>query len=235
MVRRGVDDAGVDGRTAQPHEDEAGQRERLRPRQKQGGHTHGQNGLPQTDHLGVVEPEGDEAAEAAPHRDAQIEQARKGSGRVGRDALAQREVAAGPEARRRFEAAVAEEAEHHFPRTGDGQDLGQRQRPGRGAVRAYGGRAAFPERQAQHQNGCDADLDEGYDAVATVPALPAGQGQAHQHRADDGAHAPHAVQPAHVAALVVEGNVVVQGGVHASGTQPVGDGPEAEHPERARH
>ncbi len=55
--------------------------------------------------------------------------------------------------------------------------------------------------------------------------------QAHDHGADGSAHAPHTVQPAHVAAFVMQGNVVVQGRIHAACAQAVGDSPQAEHPE----
>lgn len=61
----------------------------------------------------------------------------------------------------------------------------------------------------------------------------AGESVAHDVGADGAAHAPEAVQPAHVAGCVVERYIVVQGGVHRAGTQTVGNGPEAEQPEGA--
>ncbi len=55
-VRRGgVDDAGVDGRAAQPYQHKPGQRKDLRPGQQQGGNAHAQHRKPQTNHLVVAQ------------------------------------------------------------------------------------------------------------------------------------------------------------------------------------
>ena len=89
----------------------------------------------------------------------------------------------------------------------------------------------MPQGQAAKKYGRKCDLEQGDVPVTAVPAQPAGKRRAHHHRADGGAHAPHTVQPAHVAALVMQGNVVVQGCIHAARTQTVGDSPQTEHPE----
>lgn len=91
----------------------------------------------------------------------------------------------------------------------------------------------MPQGQATKKNGSQCDLEQGDIPVTAVPAQPAGKRHAHHHRADGGAHAPHTVQPAHVAAFVMQGNVVVQGGIHAARAQAVGDSPQTEHPELA--
>ena len=91
----------------------------------------------------------------------------------------------------------------------------------------------MPQGQAAKKHGSQCDLEQGNTPVAAAPAQPAGKRRAHHHRADGSAHAPHTVQPAHVAAFVMQGNVVVQGGIHAARAQAVGNSPQAEHPELA--
>ena len=69
-VGRGlVDDAGVDGRAAQS-DDHKAHRQRSAARQKQQRNTHGDECLPQTDHLVVGEPHRQEAAQKPAARDA---------------------------------------------------------------------------------------------------------------------------------------------------------------------
>ena len=234
MVGRGMDDAGVDGRTAHSDQDKTCQREDVGGGQEQRSHPCGQNPLPQTDHLGVIELEGDEPAERTPDRDAGVEQTRKSGGGLGRNALCQGEVAAGPVAGRRLEGAVTEEAGHDLFSPRDAEDLAQTQGFGVG-FRAVGRSGpSVPERQTAEEDRRNDGLKAGHRPVAAAPALPGREGAAHQHGADDGAHAPHTVQPAHVVAFVVEGDVVVQGGVDAACTEAIGYGPEAEHPEGVR-
>ena len=55
MRRGGVDDAGVDGRAAQPYQHKPGQRKDLRPGQQQGSNAHAQHRKPQTDHLVIAQ------------------------------------------------------------------------------------------------------------------------------------------------------------------------------------
>ena len=66
----------------------------------------------------------------------------------------------------------------------------------------------LPQRQAEQQHHCQHHLQNANDAVA---ALPAGTGQClpHNNGAKAGTYTPHAVQPAHMAAFVVQGNIVV--------------------------
>ena len=55
MRRCGVNEAGVDGRAAQPYQHKPGQRKDLSTGQQQGGNAHAQHRKPQTDHLVVVQ------------------------------------------------------------------------------------------------------------------------------------------------------------------------------------
>ena len=89
----------------------------------------------------------------------------------------------------------------------------------------------FPQRQAENNDGRQRHLQHRNNAVAALPTA-VGQRPAHNDRPAAGAQAPHAVQPAHVAALVMQGNVVVEGGIHAARAQAVGHGPQAKLPER---
>ena len=72
----------------------------------------------------------------------------------------------------------------------------------------------LPQRQAEYQHSRQDDLQNRDDAVAALPGA-ARQRPAHDDRAARRADAPHAVEPAHVAALIVQGHIVVQRGVHA--------------------
>ena len=82
----------------------------------------------------------------------------------------------------------------------------------------------FPE----IQDGREDDLQDADIPVAGVPGGAAGEYKAHDVGACGGSHTPHAVEPAHVCAGVVESYIVVEGGVHAARTQAVGNGPQAQ-------
>ena len=226
-----MDDAGVDGRAAQPHQYKTGQCKGLRAGDQQGSYAHGQNDLTHADHLRIVEFHGDEATSCSSGGDAKIEQAGKAGGSLGSHSAAQGQIAAGPQPGGGFQSTVAEETEHHFPGARQGKHLPQAQCLRGGFFGAVLRATLLPQGQADHQHHGEQDLEQGNGPVADRPVHSMGQRGTHDHGAHHGADAPHAVQPAHMAASVVQGNVVVQGCVHAAGTQPVGDGPQAEHPE----
>ncbi len=92
---------------------------------------------------------------------------------------------------------------------------------------------AMLQRQADHQNRRQRDLEHCDVPVAYMPPAPAGQGKAHDVRPHGRAYAPHTVEPAHVAAGVVQRHVVVEGGVHTPGAQAVWNGPQAQRPKAA--
>ena len=87
VFRRGVDDAGIDGRTAQPYQNKTAQGKDLRPGQQQSQHPCGQNALTHADHLRIVEFQGQKAAGGAPGSDADVEQAGKAGGSAGGNAF----------------------------------------------------------------------------------------------------------------------------------------------------
>ena len=158
----------------------------------------------------------------------------------------ERQVAACPQSGGLLHGAVAEEAGQNLFHTGNPQDFfqgkGLRFRLVSRGIHDLG--ALLPEWQAENEHHGQHQLNHGdgvqkeeqsllihNGAVACVPCAAAGHDIAHDVRAGGGAHAPHAVQPAHVLALVVQRHVVIQGSVHASRAQPVGNRPQAELPE----
>lgn len=91
-----------------------------------------------------------------------------------------------------------------------------------------------PQREAHEEDEGEDRLGDADDEVRARPAQAGGDGVAHDERADGGPDAPEAVQPVHVARRVVQGDVVVEGGIHRARAESVGDRPEAEHPELPR-
>ena len=230
--RGGMDHAGVDGGAAQTDQDKA----RLgRPArgQQHGSHPRQDDPLPQAHHPHIPKGGGDKAAGRPAHRDADVEQADQLGRPLSRKAAVQHQVAARPQSGGLLNGAVAEEGYHGVFGAGDTQSLTQGQRLAGLAVLLLAGGAglALPQRQAEDQDSGQHHLHQGDVPVAHLPALPAGQGVADQVGPHQGAHAPHAVQPAHVPAGIVDRHIVVQGRVHTAGAQAIGHRPQAQHPE----
>ena len=97
-----------------------------------------------------------------------------------------------------------------------------------GGLTVRSGLPVLPQRKAEEQDGREDDLQDADIPVAGVPGGAAGEYKAHDVGACGGSHTPHAVEPAHVCAGVVESYIVVEGGVHAARTQAVGNGPQAQ-------
>ena len=226
-----MDHAWIDRRTSQPDNDKACQRSHFSKGQNHDQNSRCDNSLSQTDHLDIIELHGNKSADSTSSSNAYVEQAGKFRCQFHRNMLIQSQIAAGPQPGGGFQSTVAEETEHHFPGARQGKHLPQAQCLRGGFFGAALRATLLPQGQADHQHHGEQDLEQGNGPVADRPVHSMGQRRAHDHGAHHGADAPHAVQPAHMAASVVQGNVVVQGCVHAAGTQPVGDGPQAEHPE----
>src|SRR5699024_8574659 len=142
-------------------------------------------------------------------------------------------ITAGPEDRRLLHSAVAEETDHNLLRPGDLYDLFQGKRSGLylAAVFICESRPSFPQGQGKYKDQCQEDLQNRDDPVSSGPSHPAGQSEVHDIRSGSGAKSPHTVEPAHMMAFVMKSHIVVQGGVNASRSQTIGNGPETEHPE----
>ena len=219
-----MDDAGVHRGAAQTHQKQAHQRQSAR--QEHGPDAQSDDRRAHADEGLVVKFHRQEAVDAPADGHAQEEQAGEKRRRRPLHAPAQGQVGAGPKARRLLQAAVAEEGHQDLLRAGDGNDLLQRHRLGRFRL----GPAILPQSERQKEDRRQNDLQNAHDPVAPGPVISAGQHPAHDVRTDGRAHAPHAVEPAHVAAGIVEGHIVIQAGVHAACAQAVGDGPEDQHP-----
>lgn len=225
---RGVDQAGIDRRAAEPDEDQPGERGAVPDGEQHQQDAKRDNPQSQAHHLPVAELEGQKAADGPSRRDTEEEETAALCGRDRVDAAGGDEIAAGPKTDRLFDGAIAEEAQHHGLDAAQRNDLTQRKRPSPAALR----RAAVgrpPEGKTEEQNGREYQLDQPDAAVAGVPAVPGSEHRAHDDRPHRRADAPHAVQPAHMPAGIMEGDIVVQRRVDAARAKPVRDRPEAEH------
>ena len=72
---------------------------------------------------------------------------------------------------------------------------------------------------------------DGNDQISRIPIFDPYECKAHDIGADRSAYAPEAMEPAHVLSLIMQGNVIVQYGIHAARAESVGNCPEDQHPE----
>ena len=68
-------------------------------------------------------------------------------------------------------------------------------------------------------------------AVTHMPALAPRKGIAHDIGPQGSPNPPHAVEPAHMPAGIMEGYIIIQGRIHAARSQAKGQRPEAKGPE----
>ena len=231
VCRGGMDDTGVHRRAAQTDEEQARHADPGPQRQQHDHDTQGDDALAQPDHVGIVELVGQKTAEEPAQGDADEKQAAQGRRRLLVHAVMHNQVGTAPEDGRLLQRAVAEECQHHFPGTGNGENLLQRQRLGPHAVGCGFIHTLLPQGKAHKYHCRQQHLDDGNDPVACVPAHSGGQSRTQNVGTQTGTQAPHAVQPAHMAAGVVQRHIVVQTGIHAAGTQTVGNGPDTQLPE----
>ena len=92
--------------------------------------------------------------------------------------------------------------------------------------------ASFPQGQTQEEHCGQRKLDEALRAVAAAPVAAAGEDSTHDVGSHGGSDAPHTVQPAQMAAGVVQCHIVIQAGINTACAQAVGDCPQAKHPIR---
>ena len=88
----------------------------------------------------------------------------------------------------------------------------------------------FPHGERRKEHDADDALQDADDEIAVVPGSVR-EGIAHHEGGDDGPHAPEAVQPAHVAGGVVQGDIVVERRVDGARSEAVGDAEDEQHPE----
>lgn len=97
VLRRGVDDARVDGRASEPDCDQSCQSGGFSKRQEQKDNTEYDQSLTEPYHLRIVQPECQKAADGSSCCDTDIKERRKLCGSLSVDAVVQHEVAACPE------------------------------------------------------------------------------------------------------------------------------------------
>ena len=64
-------------------------------------------------------------------------------------------------------------------------------------------------RKADEKDSREGSLEQGDTEISRIPGMAVRESQAHNTGAERRAHSPHAVEPAHVPAFVVKGNVIV--------------------------
>ena len=143
-----MDDAGVDRCAAQP-DDHKTHRQRSAARQKQQRNTHGNECLPQADHLVVGEPYRQEPAQKPAARNAQIEQACPAGGGGGIQTAYQRAVAGSPHPGDRLNARVERETAHHLRHAGYFHQLRKGAMLGGKVLPCPGIGGGLPQRQAE--------------------------------------------------------------------------------------
>ena len=225
-----MNDAGVDRCAAQSGDHKADRQQRIAEGQQDQHNTHGIQKLSHADHLLIVEFHRQKAAEKPSDCDAYVKQARPAGGGHCVQTAGQGAVTGGPHTGDPLDTAVKRKTEHYLRHTGDFQQFGNRAMFRGKLLPCSGVGRGLPQRQAEQQQRRQHKLQNGHYAVAVLPGT-ARQRPAHDDRAARRADAPHAVQPAHVAAFVVQGHIIVQRGVHTAGAQAIRHSPQAKLPE----
>ena len=225
-----MNDAGVDRCAAQSGDHKADRQQCIAEGQQDQHNTHGIQKLSHTDHLLIVEFHRQKAAEKPSDCDAYVKQARPAGGGHCVQTAGQGAVTGGPHTGDPLNTAVKRKTEHYLRHTGNFQQFGNRAVFRGKLLPRSGVGGGLPQRQAEQQQRRQHKLQNGHYAVAVLPGA-ARQRPAHDDRAARCADAPHAVQPAHVAAFIVQGHIIVQRGVHTAGAQAIRHSPQAKLPE----
>lgn len=225
----GVEQTGINGRTAQSCENQSQTKEQIMQRQKHQYNAHNGCTFSQTHHGVIGEPQGKEAAEKSAGSDAQIEQRNPLCGSFRGNAPDSDHITAAPKTCGQFQCGIEEKRRQCRFDTGTFQQFSPL-----GCLRADSFAAGkgqflfFPQRQGKKQDEGQCHLQEGNGAVACLPAHAAAQTKSHDVWPACGTDAPETVEPTHVLCLAVEGNEVIQGSVYGASSQTVRDCPKAE-------
>lgn len=180
------------------------------------------------DHFPVAETVGGKAAHEPPRGDADIKERSQPRGILRGKPLDRDKIRACPLHRRGFRGAVAEKAREKIRHALYFQCAAHADAPPLFLRRGAAG--FFPHRQRHEQKRRNTELHERHGAVAVVPC-PVRQRPAHNKRADDRTDAPEAVQPAHVACLIMQRHIVIERRVDRARTETVRHGEGEQHPE----
>ena len=228
-----MNDAGIDRSTAKTNQQQPCQCHCFPKRQKKRRYPNRNDPLPHTNHLGIIEFQGQETAQRPSHGDADKEKTGKTGGGLRRDSPVQHQITAGPQTGGLLQRTVAEKRDQNLFYAGDPENLFQGQYFCRDCFPLLGIRTRFrfPEREAQQNNDRQHHLHHTDDPI---PRLPPGTGRkrcAHDVRPDRGSDPPHTMEPAHVAAGKMERHIVVECRIHASSPKSIRDCPQAHGPE----
>ena len=230
-----MNDTGIDRSTAKTNQQQPCQCYRFPQRQKKRRYPNHDDPLPHTNHLGIIEFQGQETAQRPSHGDADKEKTGKAGGSLRRDSPVQHQITAGPQTGGLLQRAVAKKCNQNLFYTGDPENLFQGQLFCRGRFHLFGIRTRFrsPEWKAQQNDDRQHHLHHADDPI---PRLPPGMGRkrrAHDVGPDRGSDSPHTMEPAHVAAGKMERHIVVECRIHASSPKSIRNCPQAHGPERA--
>lgn len=106
-ARRCMNDTGIDRSTAKTNQQQPCQCHCFPKRQKKRRYPNRDDPLPHTNHLGIIEFQGQEAAQSPPHGDADKEKTGKAGGGLRRDSPVQHQITAGPQTGGLLQRAVA--------------------------------------------------------------------------------------------------------------------------------
>ena len=180
-----MDNTRINRRAADAGEHQAAARgNRSRQRKYHQHQSDQQDRLSYANHRGVVEPHGQESTDTTAGSNPEVEQTRPARGDDLVDPVIHHQIAARPQPGGQLDGAIAEEHEKNRLRATDSQDPADAKRLSRcdgvGIIRS--GRRivphvvspVLPQRQAEHDNCGQHDLDNGDIPVPPMPALTAG-------------------------------------------------------------
>ena len=224
-----MDHAWIDRRTSQPNDDKACQRSHFSKGQNHDQNSRCDNSLSQTDHLDIIELHGNKSADSTSSSNAYVEQAGKFRCQFHRNMLIQSQIAAGPQSGGLFYGTIAEETEQNLLNSRNPHCI-----PQRNSLCLFFSsftdchRAFLPQRQTEHQNHGQRHLQYADDPVTHIPAFSPGQHISHDIRSKGCPQSPHTVEPAHMTALIMKRYIVIQRGIHTSGSKTIRDRPQTQ-------
>ena len=227
---RGMNDGGIDRRTAETYDDEGGKRERgyVEGKEEHDDARGGDAGT-EDDHLSISQFPRDEAAYKSSRRHADIEQRGELRRLCFADAFDFHKVGARPAHGGGLCRAVAQKADEKEGYASDLQGTDKADGLLLRRLQRFMPRL-LPDGDRCEQDNGDDRLQDPDDEISSVPG-GVGEGVAHHEGGNDGPHSPEAVQPAHVTGGIMESDVIVEGSVDRARAEAVGNGKDEEHPE----
>lgn len=188
--------------------------------------------LPQSYHVFIGNLHGKETADKTAEGDPEIKQRGPLCGFFRGYSFGEHKIAASPQSGRGFQGTIAKEAEQGW------FGPGKLQHPGKGErsilcsvfLCSRAGLLFFPQRKRKEKKHGENDLNQGNGHIAAVPAFSRIQAQGHDKWPGGRADSPKAVKPAHVVRFIMQCHEVIQGGIHTSRSETVGNSKDTEKP-----